>query len=413
MHELEFLGGAEEVGRLGMLLRGGSSTILFEYGMKPLDPPDYPRPAPLDVDAVFLTHCHLDHSGMIPSIIGRLECRLHCTDVTLDVTDLLVNDSITIAKDSGYPVPFGKDDIRSMFRNFSEVHVGDTLEVGGVEVRMHSAGHIPGAVMYEVNGHDTLLFTGDLNTVPTNLVRGASPVRCDTLVLESTYGGREHPDRKRTEAEFVARVNEVVDDGGKVVVPAFAVGRTQEVLMALMRERLSIWLDGMGKSVNRIYMGHPDHLRDAARLRRAIRRMPAIRNDRMRRGVFKQAEVIVTTSGMLNGGPVLFYLQQLRSDRRSAVLLTGYQVEGTNGRMLLEKGMVDIDGVQERIECQVGSFDLSAHAGHSELVEFARACSPERVVLMHGDADARRALASELEDAMEVILPRAGERVRV
>jgi putative mRNA 3-end processing factor len=122
-----------------------------------------------------------------------------------------------------------------------------------------------------------------------------------------------------------------------------------------------------------------------------------------------QGDIIVTTSGMLDGGPVLTYLDNIRDDPKSAVLLTGYQVEGSNGRKLLETGMMDFAGVTERVECEVLKYDFSAHAGHDDLLAFAKACSPEKVVLMHGDH--RELLAEDLRMAgFEVLLPRNGEK---
>ena len=123
-----------------------------------------------------------------------------------------------------------------------------------------------------------------------------------------------------------------------------------------------------------------------------------------------RGDVIITTSGMLDGGPVLFYLNHLKSDKKSAVFLTGYQVEGTNGRLLMEKGRVDISGVKEKVEAEVKFFDFSAHAGHSELRDFANKCSPSRIILFHSDD--REPLASDLqEDGYEVLLPNSGEEI--
>ncbi|TLZ53081.1 MAG: MBL fold metallo-hydrolase [Methanobacteriota archaeon] len=274
-----------------------------------------------------------------------------------------------------------------------------------MEVTLHSAGHIPGATMFEVRGRESLVFTGDLQTVSTDLVTGCKPVKCDTLVVESTYAGRQHPDRLKTEYEFLQFVESIVRIGGYVVVPAFAVGRTQEVLMTLARQRFETFLDGMGKAVNSIYVEHQGYTRSTKKLRQAMNRTRVVHSARDRDKALG-AEVIVTTSGMLDGGPVLRYLDAIVDDPNSAVCLTGYQIPETNGRRLVDEGMLEIDGALVKPKFQLRQFDFSAHAGHNELVEFIEGCDPKRVVLMHGDN--RQALADALP-GRECLLPVEGQ----
>jgi len=413
MSLIQFLGGAEEIGRSAMLLSMDKLKLMFEYGLKPADPPQPPMPAPHDIDALFLTHCHLDHSGMVPDLVSRSGCRVYCTPLTLELSDLLANDSLKIAKEEGYPLPFGRDALRHMYANSEEVSMGDIIPLRNIEIAVHDAGHIPGAVMYEIIDQNTILYTGDLNTIKTNLVMDAKPLRCDILIMESTYAGREHPPRFKVEAEFVEKIHEVVDAGGKVIVPSFGVSRTQEILIMLMKERLSVWLDGMGRDVNRIYFDYPEYIRDVRRLKKAVRRVNIVRGGMKRERVLRDADVVITTSGMLNGGPVMDYISMIMDDPANAIFLTGYQVEGTNGRMLLEEGMIDLQGVKQRVECRIMQFDFSAHAGHSDLIRFARMCEPSKVILMHGNADERLAIANELKGEMDVILPRAGEKIEI
>ncbi len=400
--EINFLGGASEVGRLGMLLKGGDATILFDYGVKPADPPKYPMDAP-PVDALVLTHSHLDHCGLVP-VITRNQTDVISTPVTFDIARILLEDSIKVSKNEGYPQPFTADDLESVGRNAVTVEYGDILRIGSFEVEVRSAGHIPGSCMYELNDHETVLFTGDVQTVDTHLVKGSSAVECDVLVIESTYAGRSHPDRSQTEDAFLSKVREIVERGGLAVVPCFAVARTQEILMALSDAGFEVWLDGMGREVSQHYLRHPSYLRSRSDLQKALRRSKVVRSQSGREEALK-GDVIVTTGGMLDGGPVLFYLDRLKEDSRNGVLLTGYQVEGTNGRSLLESGTIDVRGVTSNIDCEVEYFDFSAHAGHDELVEFVDRCDPSTVVLMHGDA--REALAEALE-GRRCLLPDEG-----
>ncbi len=401
--DFEFLGGASEVGRLGMVLKSGPTSTLFDYGLLPKDPPQYPMPAP-PVDAMFVSHAHLDHTGMIPWITRRQDVDVILTPPTADVADLLLQDSLKIADAEGFDAPFDDHDLRTARRRFRTIDFGDNVDKGDLEITAHPAGHIPGATMYEVNGNQTMLFTGDLHTLTTDLVWGARPLKCDTLFIESTYAGRQHPERLKSEYAFLKKVEQVVNRGGLALVPSFAVGRTQDIILTLAKARHEVWLDGMGKKVNSIYVQHPEYIRSVKKLRQAMNHVKVVDGPRTRQLALK-GDVIVCTSGMLDGGPVLSYLDAVREDTRSAILLTGYQVEGTNGRRLVDTGSIDLYGVNVDIKIEWQKFDFSAHAGHDELVRFIEGCDPQRVVLMHGE---QRELLAEALEGREVLLPKEG-----
>ncbi|MEM3058480.1 MAG: MBL fold metallo-hydrolase [Methanomassiliicoccales archaeon] len=402
---IKFLGGADVVGRMGIFIRHRDASVLLEYGMRPAKPPQYPMPSP-PVDYAFLSHCHLDHSGMVPWLCKRYDTEIVATSSTMSITKVLLEDALKVADAEGYPRPFENNDIKYALKNFTTMEFGETVDVAGFEVEMHSAGHVPGAAMYELRGDEITLFTGDLNTRNTQLVWGAHPVKCDNLIIEATYAGRTHPNRAKTEKRLLEKISEVVNRGGKAILPCFAVGRTQEVMLILRNESYDMWVDGMGKTITRLYLDQPEYLRSEKNLRVAKSRFKEVRTPAGRERA-KKGEVIVTTGGMLDGGPVLEYLKDIKDDRKSAVLLTGYQVEGSNGRQLVETGMIDIYGVKEKVKCEIEAFDLSAHSDHDELLEFIRACSPQNVVLCHSEN--REALASELKKEFNVILPKQGE----
>ncbi|MCU0861632.1 MAG: MBL fold metallo-hydrolase, partial [Methanomassiliicoccales archaeon] len=299
-----------------------------------------------------------------------------------------------------------------------------SLDWGGFEVKLHRAGHIPGATMYELNGTRTSLFTGDLHTISTRLVRGANPVKCDNLFIEATYAGRNHlQSRLKEEYRFIEKVKEVVGNGGKAIIPCFAVGRTQEVMMLLKDLKLNMWVDGMGKHVNRIYLDAPAHL-NVKDFKKAFNHFRAVRVSSDRRKVKKDADVIVTTGGMLDGGPVLEYIDAFHDDPNTAVLMTGYQVPESNGRMLKEKGEIEVLTEESRgrspeeilgpvetrkikVRCEVDQFDLSAHADHEQLLKFIRGCKPDNVILMHSDQP--QLLAKEIEKEFNVIMPKTDQ----
>lgn len=397
------------MGSLSAYVEEKGFRLLFDCGLTPSKPPKYPMKPPV-VDLAFLSHAHIDHSGMIPWLCATYGMDVVATKPSIVVGTMLLEDSVKVSQLEGFPAPYDKGDVRLLKRHFQEATFGDVLDVGGIDVQMHSAGHIPGAAMFEVRSEKTMLFTGDINTLDSHLVNGAKPVKCDTLVIESTYSGRDHPPRSETERHFVNKTREVVERGGLAIVPAFAVGRTQEMMMTLMNKGFRVILDGMGGAVNRHYQNMPNYLRSPERLDDAVSQIRMVRNPGDRQSLSQSAQVIITTSGMLDGGPVLEYISAKKNDKNSAVLITGFQVEGTNGRLLMDTGELKFGDQKAKIQCELGFYDFSAHADHNELIKFIKACDPQDVILCHGDN--RIVLANDLkDDGFKVHMPKEGQQM--
>lgn len=414
--DCRFLGAAEDIGRLGFVLETQGRRFLYDYGIAPDKPPLVPLEAP-PIDQFFLTHAHMDHSGMVPWLVGRYEGTLATTSVTAEVSGLMHRDAVKIAHSEGYPEPYSTRDIEATESMYENIRFEEPFPVGELEATFHSAGHIPGAAQIELAGDDgTFVFTGDFYSRPQRLVGAAQPVPCDVLAMETTYAGREHPDRNDVEDEFLAFVEERTDRGGLVVAAAFAVGRAQELALVLADQGYNVWMDGMARKVSTIYNHHPEFLADARFYRRGIGQVKYVHSHHGRKVALREADVIITTSGMLEGGPILFYLRELRNDPDSGLALTGYQVRGTNGRRLLDTGEIDLDprdpGKQiAKVEMPIKQFDFSAHAGHSDMVDFARETGADDIILFHGDN--REALAEDLQDFATVHMPERGERFTV
>jgi len=415
-YEGRFLGAAEDIGRLGFVLEAEGQRFLFDYGLAPDRPPLYPIEAP-PVDQMFLTHAHLDHSGMVPWLAGRQEGSILTTRPTADVSTLMHKDSLKIARQEGFPEPYDDRDIEATQGLYECIRFGQTVGAGRFEATLHSAGHIPGAAQVELRGERTVVFTGDLFTRPQRLVGPGKPVRCDVLCMETTYAGREHEDRHDIERAFIDHCDDVAHRGGVTVAAAFAVGRAQELAMVLADQGLEVWMDGMARRVSQIYGENAEFLRDAQAYQRAMGQTKHVYHQKGRDVALRDADVIITTSGMLEGGPILYYIDQIRNDPKSSVALTGYQVRGTNGRRLLDDATIDLDPHADpgkrvhKVQCEVRHFDFSAHAGHSDLVDFAESTGAEDIVLFHGDH--REALVPDLEVFADVHLPERGVPFKV
>jgi putative mRNA 3-end processing factor len=348
---------------------------------------------------------------LVPDIASR-GTPIVSTPVTGALAERMAQDTLRVSEIENYPRPFHHTAIGDLNRNLQTSKPGNIEYRGGFEFKMHNAGHIPGAVMFDFPQQE-FLFTGDIHTVDTQLTRAVKPKPCKTLAIESTYGGRDHPDRKSVESELVDSIEDVVNSGGKVVLPSFGLGRSQELLMLVRDLGFEVWLDGMGRDIARILQKYPGSIRDVKSMNKAFRETNFVKYSRQREAAFN-GDIIVTTSGMLNGGPVLHYLSKLRKDSSSAVFLTGYQVSGTNGHLLQETGKIRLDRDTNSpifdLQCQSRSFDLSGHAGHSQIVDFINKCSPEKVILYHGDN--REAFAEDLRD-YDLILPIENEPIKI
>lgn len=407
--KVSFAGGTDVVGSLGIVVESPDNRLLFDYGMTPAKPPKYPLKVP-PIDSLFITHSHLDHVGMSPYVCGEYGSTIWGSEVTLEVAMILLHDSIKISKFEGWSIPFDIHDVRRFSEESTIIRYGDKAHLGPFNIKAYDAGHIPGSTMYMIqeNNGKKVLFTGDINTVDTRLQRGVKPPECDVLIMESTYAGRPHPPRKEVEKRFLNKVNEVLDRGGQVIIPSFAVGRTQEIVQVLTKINEEKWLDGMGKRVSQIYMRHGDSIRSPGELRKAMDQFRFVKTPYQRNDA-ADSSLIVTTSGMLDGGPVIEYIRRGKDDPNNAILLTGYQVQDTNGRMLMDTGSMEIDGEIQKISCEVEKFDFSAHAGHDELLGFAEASKADEVILVHGDN--REVLAKDIESFAKVTLPTVETRL--
>ena len=407
-----YLGGGNEVGNVGIVLEDPTSNrLLLDYGIAPTKPPRYPNEAP-HVSNAIITHSHIDHLGMVPWLASNHNTTLHGTELTAAISEMMWYDCHKVSSIEGYPLPWDKRDIDLALSAWKTHPFNQPWKQDDWKLELHRAGHIPGAAMLHVETpNKSVLFSGDFDTRDSQLTVGAKPVQTDVLFVEGTYGGRDHPPKQEENQRFIERVVEVIDRGGTALVPAFANGRTQDVVMLLHKHlpELDVHVDGMGKRVAKLQMEHPETLRDPSALESAWKwcRRVSSKSDRKKA---LDADVIVSTSGMLDGGPSIWYLNRLRHERKNAILLTGYQARNTGGRRLLDERRIPIFGKLANIELDVDQYSFSTHAGHQEIVDFAEQCQAEDVVIYHSDPTmARPPLAEALEkNGHQVHVPENG-----
>ncbi len=402
--KITFHGGAREVGRSCYEVKTSRHKFLLDCGLKITpDGTEYPigfdtEDEVKDIDGVFITHAHLDHTGALPWMEHKgMNCPVYCTKATKDLTRILLKDAYKVGKIQHHHLGYDKIDISDVMGFMKLVKVKEKGESDDVNFEFFDAGHIPGSAMVylEIDGVK-LLYTGDVKTKDTNMHKGASLElpEVDVLITESTYGTRDHPDREREEHRLIESIKETLQRGGSAIVPVFGVGRAQEVLMILrkLKTKVPIYLDGMGVRVTDTILANAQSIADKEELESALRKVRTIKGYKERESIARKQGVFLTTSGMLTGGPVITYLKALHHDEKSSVLLTGYQGENTNGRMLLETGNLFLDGEKKKVSCQVEKFDFSAHDGLAELKNMVRTLKPRKVVFVHGDEEAVKAM---------------------
>ena len=412
---MRFLGACQEVGRSAVAVKNTRSQILMDYGVMINHEVGFPvHISPKDLNAVVLTHAHLDHSGLIPLFYTRSKLPVYGIEPTFKLTKVLVRDMIKL---SGYYLPFEYIDLENMMSHVVPVDYRSTFRIEDADVTLINAGHIPGSaqIVIESDGK-RILYTGDFNLVPTHLVPGADHAynNLDAIAIESTYAGEDHPDRAESERNFVLACKEVVEKGGTVLVPAFGVGRSQEIICMLADHNFTypIFVDGMALDAIRMLEEHPDSLKNQEQFKKAMREAEQIRNWNDRRRAARTAGVIVSPAGMLKGGASVFYMENIAKNEDNGIFLVSYQVEGSPGRILLDEGRFILHGKASKVTARVEKFDFSSHGGKTQLEETLKELDKRtKVFVIHGEEANCKRLAdfASQELGLQATTPRPGE----
>ena len=417
------LGAFKEVGRSCMLLQTPKSNILIDCGLN-IDTTDPSRAYPYlnamnmaleQIDAVILTHAHLDHCGFLPYLYAYgYDGPTYCTPPTRDLAILLQQDCVNVMNSEGKGAPYTEKDIRKQLNHMITREYGEVTDVTpDVRFTFHNAGHILGSSIVHLHigeGLHNIVHTGDIKFGRTKLFDAASTYfpRIETLLIESTYGGPEdnQPPLEESTERLASIIRETMQRRGKVLIPVFAVGRAQEIMLVLeekFREsELLVYLDGMSKEASAIHTVYPEYLRKNIQRRILTNDSPFDKPlfkhvvPKERKDIVESDEpcVILAPSGMLSGGTSLEFLKMMCEDPRNSLVFVGYQSATSLGRKI-QNGHKEVPVLNSankldalKINMQVHTCEgYSGHSDRSQLLAFVRSLRPKpgKVFTMHGD----------------------------
>ena len=455
---LTFLGGGRQVGRSCILLQTPESRVLLDCGIDPgvdisnsnafpyLESPDFKID---ELDAVIVSHAHLDHSGLIPLLVKfGYKGPIYCTEPTRDIMSLLHLDMIKIMRSEGKDPIYSSDEVKEMVKQTITVGYEEVTDVTpDIRITMYNSGHIIGGSMVHIhigNGLHNLLYTGDIKQIRTALLDPAVSrfPRLESLIIESTYGGKENyqPTREECEKELIEIVNDTINRKGKVLIPVLGVGRAQEVMLvleAMMKSgavlNVPVYVDGMVWDVTAIHTAYPEYLNSSVRKQIFQKDENPFMSDIFKKvGSVKERQeimeeggpcVILATSGMLVGGASVQYFKGLCDNPKNSIVFVCYQSEGSLGRRV-QRGEKEINhsnaGKNEMmfVKLEVNTLEgLSGHADRRELMNFIRRASPKpkRLILNHGESSRCLDMASSVHKQfkIETSAPKNLESIRL
>jgi hypothetical protein len=420
---ITFYGAAGEVGRSCVMVESGRTRIILDAGIKLGEHEEHPvidDSMLKDVDAVILSHAHMDHSSYLPHFYSNgYNGPTYATKPTFDLIDIMMKDYLQIS----HPKGVTKEGMQKIPKHYRPEEYFTEFRIHDIKVRLLPAGHILGSAMIELDdGKTRLLYTGDVNLRTTKLCDPAytKNLRDDVLVTESTYGGKDDvfPPEGEVMGKMAVSIKETINSGGKIILPCLAVGRAQEILFTLddyvrsgVLPKVPIYVDGMIGRVLRIYKRNARFCKESIKQRVKTnnndpftsKNFSIVGSKQERSRILKSdgSCIVVTTSGMLKGGPVIKYMEKFAGDSNNKVILVSYQAEDTPGRQLLN-GAREIEFGDEKLKIKINMkveyFHLSGHADRPQLLSLiGRVKGLKTVFVEHGE----EAKSKELYDALK------------
>lgn len=419
------LGGFMEVGRSAVLVETPESKVLLDVGLNPsvnggerLFPKlDIEQVDLEDIDAVVITHAHMDHSGMIPFLFKYgYEGPVYTTSPTRDIMALMQLDGLDIAEKEGRPAPYSAKEVRKELLHTITLDYEEVTDIApDIRLTFYNAGHILGSAMAHLHigdGTHNIVYSGDFKYARTRLLDRANSdfPKVDTLIMETTYGVQEQTTREESEASLMNVINNTLSRGGRVLIPVLAVGRGQEIMLIInymmknkMIQQAPIYVTGLVDEVTAIHNAYPEMLSREVKEEILYKDENPFTSEFFKRiDGFKEdiatgePSIILATSGMLNGGPAVEFFKAMAPDPKNAIIFVSYQAQGTLGRKVRDsQGSVSIinrDGRVENIEVRMEKHVIDGFSGHSDrsqLVSFLRNINPRprNVILNHGEAE--------------------------
>jgi len=421
-----FHGGAGEVGKSCIELQVKDDQYILDAGVK-FTEKGYAYPEGIfkyhKIDGLFLSHAHLDHSGGLPLFEHKnMLCPIFCTEETKNMIKILLKDSYKIARIKHIDAAYQKIDLKKVQRNTRIVQFDKLYNFRYLSFKFFNAGHIPGSASIWITAENKkIVYSGDIKTIDTAVMKKASTDYgdVDVLITESTYGGIKLPDREELKKKFLDKIEETIARGGSVLIPTFALGRAQEILVMLSEKNFDapIYFDGMCvKMTKKIIKGTNAYLNNEKVLRKMLRKVKFVKGEKQRNQIAAgKRKIFLTTSGMVQGGPVMHYLKYMWENPKNSVLLMGFQCKRTNGRHLYEDKYVYIKGWKTYVNCEVQKYEFSGHADDTELKKYVEKVDPKVLVVQHGDKEHSEALASWAKKHLRcrVVVPKIGDVLEI
>jgi len=436
------LGGVKQVGRSCFVVVTPETKVMLDCGLNPgemsgLDA--YPRLDWLnfdldDLDAVVISHAHIDHQGFLPTLFKYgYRGPVYCTEPTLPLMILLQTDSVKIANSNGTYLPYASRDVNEVIKHCITLPYGKPTDISpDVTITLNNAGHIMGSATVHLNisGAHNILYSGDYKYARTQLLDSAVSMypRVETLITESTYGNTTDvmPDQQSVYRGFTESINKTLMDGGKVLLPVPAVGRAQEIMLVMAKEMKEgrliespIYIEGMISEASAIHMSYAHYL--GSDVRKSVSQgmnpfqseyFTVISGYGKRDDILSDENpaIVMATSGMLEGGPSVEYFKELAPDPKNKIMFVSYQINGTLGRRVLDGAMSEVSMMDKSgkvkvvpVRCQTQKIDgFSGHSDFNQILNFVSRIRPKRVLVNHGEKSKSENVASAIYSRLKI-----------